>query len=276
MGIIVKPRTGSLANSQEQNLKDKVKEYWSERAEGYHKSAWRIIHSDKQRRTWQNILNEALGEEKLRILDVGTGPGIIAFLLADIGHNVTGVDLSEEMLKRARENTERLELPVEFRLGDAEALPFPDDTFDAVINRHLLWTLPDPERALCEWKRVLKPDGKLVIVDGNWYLNLDGSVKNKMWRFCAMLMVSITERRNAFRNYDPYLKRKLPLIYKKRPDYDVGLLRGIGFGDINILTIGRRSIGLFEYLKYGYYGDTFLISARAYRNIEGVDHCQVQ
>jgi hypothetical protein len=75
-------------------------------------------------------------------------------------------------------------------------------------------------------------------------------------------MVSITERRNAFRNYDPYLKRKLPLAYKKRPDYDVGLLRGIGFGDINILTVERRSLGLLEYLKYGYYGDTFLISAK--------------
>ena len=149
-------------------MKEKSNKYWSKGADGYNKSVRRSLHSKREKKAWQEIFTDALGKEKLKILDVGTGPGIVAFRLAELGHDVTGVDLSEEMLKNARENAAKFNLPVEFRHGDAENLPFEDESFDTVINRAVLWTISNPEKAIAEWWRVLKSDGKLVIIDGTW------------------------------------------------------------------------------------------------------------
>jgi len=249
------------AGSQE--LKERINEYWSDGAGGYHKSVWNSIQPGTLKRKWQEILREGIGNERARVLDVGTGPGIIALLLADMGHSVTGLDLSEAMLEKARENAERLNLSIEFKQGDAENIPLEDGSFDVVINRHVLWTVTNPNAALGEWKRVLKPGGRLVIVDGNWYINLDGSLKNRIWRSSSLLLVSLLERRNALgRHVKPIWREQLPLTFKKRPEYDLELLKGLGFTDINVRTIDRRSLGLAEYLKYGYYGDTFMISSR--------------
>ena len=55
---------------------------------------------------------------------------------------------------------------VRFEEADAEALPFAPASFDLVVSRHLLWTLPHPEAAIDEWRRVLRPGGRLVVVDG--------------------------------------------------------------------------------------------------------------
>lgn len=251
------PATGS------RELKKQINRYWSDGAEGYHKSVWITLQPGTLKRKWQDIIREGIGDEKAKILDVGTGPGIIALLLADMGHSVTGIDLSVDMLKKARENAGKLNMSVEFRQGDAECIPFGDRSFDVVINRHVLWTLPDPDKALSEWKRVLRPGGKLVIIDGNWYTNLNRSFKNKIWRSSALPLISILERRNAFRrNVKPGWREVLPMTFKKRPEYDLELLNGLGFTDIKVRTVGKLSLGLVEYLKYGYYGDTFLISAR--------------
>jgi len=261
MDIQLKGQKIPAAASRE--LKRQINQYWSDGAEGYHKSVWNSIQPGTLKRKWQEILREAVGDEKAKVLDIGTGPGIIALLLADMGHSVTGMDLSEDMLKKARENAGRLNLQVQFKQGDAENIPFEDGSFDAVVNRHVLWTLPDPHKALTEWKRVLRPGGRLVIIDGNWYINLNGSYKNKIWRSSALPLISVLERRNAFRRHvNPEWRKELPMTFEKRPEYDLKLLNGLGFSDIKVRRIGRRSLGLVEYLKYGYYGDTFLISAR--------------
>ena len=67
------------------------------------------------------------------------------------------------MLRIAKEKARRSKLRVEFKLGDAENLPFDDESFDATICRHVLWTLPNPQRASEEWRRVVVPGGKVVI-----------------------------------------------------------------------------------------------------------------
>ncbi|OPY51555.1 MAG: 23S rRNA (uracil(747)-C(5))-methyltransferase [Methanosaeta sp. PtaU1.Bin060] len=247
-------------------LKERINEYWSDGAEGYQKCIWNSIRPGMLKRRWQEIIREGVGNETARVLDVGTGPGVIALLLADMGHSVTGLDRSEEMLKMARKNAKRLGLSVDFKQGDAESIPFEDQSFDVVVNRYVLWTVPHPERVLREWKRVLRPGGRLVVVDGNWYLNLDGSIKNRFWRGSALLLASILERRNALSRSEPDWRRKLPMTFRKRPEYDAELLKGLGFTDINVHIIDRRSLGFTEYLKYGYYGDTFMISARKEMN----------
>ena len=242
-------------------MKEKINKYWSKGADGYNKSVKRSLHSKREKTAWQEIFMEALGKEKLKVVDVGTGPGIVAFHLAELGHDVTGVDLSEEMLKNARENAARFNLPVEFRHGDAENLPFEDESFDAVVNRHVLWTLPNPDKAIAEWKRVLKPGGKIVIVDGNWYLNLDGSLKRRVWRYLAMPLVLITEQRNPLgTGYNANAKKKLPLTHKIRPQGEIEILENLGFNNISVMDgINRRTHTFLKYLKSGYWGDTFLV-----------------
>jgi ubiquinone/menaquinone biosynthesis C-methylase UbiE len=67
------------------------------------------------------------------------------------------------MISKAREHAAQCGLHIDFQQQDAENLPFKESTFHVVVARNLLWTLPDPERALREWRRVLKPDGDALI-----------------------------------------------------------------------------------------------------------------
>src|SRR5262249_45282032 len=72
------------------------------------------------------------------------------------------------MLAEARRKAAQQNLSVRFEEADAEQLPFSSDSFDLAISRHVLWTLPHPEAAIDEWVRVLRPGGRLVVVDGQF------------------------------------------------------------------------------------------------------------
>lgn len=73
----------------------------------------------------------------LQILDVGTGTGYFAILLSQIGHQVTGIDLTDAMLKEARDNAALYQVPPTFQQMDAQKLAFLDQSFDVVISRNL-------------------------------------------------------------------------------------------------------------------------------------------
>lgn len=91
-----------------------------------------------------------------RVLDIATGPGYVAARAAERGADSVGLDFSETMLAYARSRSPG----VEFVRGDATNLPFPDDSFDAVIAAFLLLHLGRPEEAVAEAARVLAPDGR--------------------------------------------------------------------------------------------------------------------
>lgn len=103
-----------------------------------------------------------------RVVDVASGPGATARLLAT-GYDATvhGVDLQGSSIERARAETERagLDARVDFRVGDAECLPLPDNAFDAVICECALCTFPDKAAAATEFARVLRPGGRVGITD---------------------------------------------------------------------------------------------------------------
>src|SRR4029077_38066 len=92
-------------------------------------------------------------------IDVGCGTGVVAITAARIGARVRGVDLTSELLERARENARIANLEIDFREGDAEALPFNDAAFDVVISQFGHMFAPRPEVAIAEMLRVLKPGG---------------------------------------------------------------------------------------------------------------------
>ena len=111
------------------------------------------------------------------VLDIGCGTGTLAIAARRCvgpAGKVVAVDASPQMVARARRKAARAAADVEFRLAAAEALPFPDATFDAVLSTTVLHCLPDEARgrAIHEMRRVLKPDGRLLLADfaGPWQL----------------------------------------------------------------------------------------------------------
>jgi SAM-dependent methyltransferase len=103
-----------------------------------------------------------------RILDVATGTGWAARRIAARGAIVTGVDLGEEVIEAAK----LLSSDIDFRVGDAEALPFPDNHFDAVISTFGVMFARDPEAVAAELARVVRPGGRVSLA--NWVIG--GSV----------------------------------------------------------------------------------------------------
>ncbi len=94
-----------------------------------------------------------------KVLDVATGTGVVAISAARKGAQVSGLDLTPELLERARSHAALLELPIDFREGDAEALPYADASFDFVLSQFGHMFAPRPEVVVREMLRVLKPGG---------------------------------------------------------------------------------------------------------------------
>ncbi len=165
-------------------------------------------------------------------MDVGTRTGVIAILLAQLVHNVTGIDLSGKMLEKAKEKAKELGLKIKFDICDAENLYFEDESFDAVVCRYLLWTLPNPKRAIKEWVRVVKPGGKVVVIDGKWF---DRSISSRLRRIMGNIGIVIYERRNPWKYYyKKEVSEKLPFRNGAEPEKVVELFRGSGLSNISV------------------------------------------
>jgi len=241
----------------------KISKYWSREAKEYNKSTQAEFRDQKSINAWKELLKEALGESiSLNILDVGTGTGFLAILLSEMGHRVVAVDAAQGMLEHASKNATRRGVKIEFRLSDAANLNLASNSFDVVISRHVVWTLSDPERAYAEWWRVLRPGGKLVVIDGNFYLSLRSPFR-KAWRLFAWLLIYLSEGRKPWKRHrkEEFIN-KLPLIDRIRPEEDQKLLKACGY---NIVTINPNIYpkvrSLFAYLKTGFWGAVFMIVA---------------
>lgn len=153
-------------------LKRELTRAWDAGAATYDATPRHGILHDDEWAAWRRLVAAILGDPahaavpRLRVLDVGTGTGVIALLAADLGHEVTGLDISEAMLERARANGAASGRTVEWMVGDAENVSWARHRYDALISRHLLWTLPHPDRALASWRDAVKPGGLVAAIDG--------------------------------------------------------------------------------------------------------------
>jgi len=121
---------------------------------------------------WKPLMLDGLClKSGARVLDIGCGLGTDAFDLATKvgpGGHVTGVDFSESLIGEAIRRGAGLNLPVSFEVGDAQALRFPHHAFDVVRTERMLMHVPDPQLALSEMARVLRPGGRMAVHDFDW------------------------------------------------------------------------------------------------------------
>lgn len=215
-------------------LIDKIETYWTGRAEGYSEVNQGELATD-QKQKWTENLRKHLpkGEPKnIKILDVGTGPGFFAILLAGEGYQVTAVDYTEEMLKEARKNAGALAEQITWKQMDAQKLEFPDATFDAVVSRNLTWNLEKPEKAYEEWMRVLKPEGKMLNYDANWYHYLFDQEKRRAYEEDRKRVESLQmEDHYTCTDIDSMeeIAREVPLSRIARPQWDIETIKALGY-----------------------------------------------
>jgi ubiquinone/menaquinone biosynthesis C-methylase UbiE len=104
-----------------------------------------------------------LGSDKNRnVLDLGTGTGFLANMTARLGHSTIGIDISKEMMNFGVKHAKTVGSDALFMEGSVLGLPFMDNTVDFIINSRLIWTLVEPDMAIKEWLRILKPGGKIM------------------------------------------------------------------------------------------------------------------
>ena len=153
---------------QNYTVKEEIRAYWTKRAETFDQSPGHRIRTAEEKSAWVDVMTMGLGPgEGREVLELAFGTGEVTGVLLAAGYRVTGLDLSEAMLARAKAKHAG-KANVRLFLGDAEETREPDCHYDAVASRHLVWTLTDPDRAFIEWRRVLKPGGRVIVIDGDW------------------------------------------------------------------------------------------------------------
>jgi len=158
-----------VTSGQTDVVKQQVAAHWGRRAAHFDEDFGHSIRTEAERAAWDRILDLALPRRgKIEALDAGCGTGFLSFELASRGHRVTGIDFAPAMLAEARRKAAERGVSIRFEEGDAEQLPFGPGSFDLIVSRHVLWTLPHPEAAIDEWVRVLRPGGRLAVIDGQF------------------------------------------------------------------------------------------------------------
>ena len=211
--------------------------YWTHRTPGYSGVNQEELASN-QRLVWRNVITDRIqakfpgkAPEEIKVLDVGTGPGFFAIILAELGYSVTAVDYTETMLEAAKHNAGVLADRIFFYQMNAEELTFLDSSFDVLVTRNLTWNLRHPEKAYAQWTRVLKPGGLLLNFDANWYSYLHDEEARKG---------HLLDRENIARSdvgdetagtdvaAMEAIALQAPLSAQRRPCWDLDVLRGLG------------------------------------------------
>ena len=236
------------------NVSKKIQEMWTQSAEGYSRNNNQELQSDRKDVWTQAILENAPREGKLKVLDIGCGPGEFSILMALAGHDATGVDLTPAMLEQARANAKKYNVEVNFMNMDVQNLEFEDETFDLVIARNVTWNLQDAEGFFKGCQRVLKKGGRIVYFDANWYLHLYDEEFRKQKEIADAKYEEIYKHEsdhsiNNLRSAD--FADKLSLSSKRRPDWDRENLPKFGFKVVRIdEDINERVLEKEGQIKY--------------------------
>ena len=213
----------TLTPGQLKQANDKLRHSWAKQADRYDKAMGfverRLFGSEHRGWACTRAVHDTL--------EVAIGTGLnLPFYSDDV--NLTGIDLSEEMLAIARDRADGMGRAVDLRNGDAHDLPFDDESFDSVVCTYSLCQIPDPHIAVTEMKRVLRPGGELILVD-----HIRSSVKPLLWLQRAIEFVT-------GRAEGEYMTRR-PLEQVKASGFDLKERERFRAGVIERLTAIKTS-----------------------------------
>lgn len=205
-------------------IKERITDYWTLRAEGFEAQRLRELESAKREIWLREIKKQLPGTKPMRVLDIGTGTGFFACLMASESHQVTGIDLTPYMIEHAKHMASLLKLDVSFYVMDAEAPDFTAESFDVLLTRNLTWTLPDVRKAYCEWFKLLKPGGVMINFDADYYVELGTEQHVKLPQTHAHILLSETMMQE-----NAAITREIGQLQHPRPLWDIQLLMEAGF-----------------------------------------------
>lgn len=233
--------TAAPASTPHDDLLDTIREYWDRRAAGFGSGrghGGRELLGDHP--LWLGVVAQLLagppGARPLRrVADMGTGTGAIAEFLATLGREVIAVEFAPSMVERAQARLAPY-AGVEVRLGDVQAPPLEPGEVDAIVGRNVMWLLPDPERTLRAWTRLVGPGGRVAVIDGTSY------VERRLAR-AGRRLLRARAASSGFPGRD-----ELPLASVRDPaDYEA-LWRGVGM--VGVQTIDLHWVDVVEQLRW--------------------------
>ncbi len=209
-------------------IKSRIEHYWSHRAEAFQGQRIREFEDEKRRLWLEEIYRYIPPDRYCRVLDLGTGTGFLALVLAAEGHDAVGVDLTPEMIQRARMTAGLLDINAEFLVMDAEKPDFPPESFDVLVTRNLTWTLPHLPEAYRAWFDLLRPGGVLINFDADYAraaaTDPDQLPENHAHKNLAQWMHAENEA----------ITQAVAAGQQPRPQWDVQLLAKAGFERIQV------------------------------------------
>ena len=218
------------------DIKEKVCGYWTKRADSFLVQRQHELNSPKAAK-WLAEIKAQIAKvrsseaKEIRILDIGCGTGYFPVLLGREGYEITGIDLTAEMVEKARLLVaENAPYPkkVEILQMDAEKPAFADESFDVILSRNLTWTLPHPIEAYREWHRVLKKGGVLLNFDAEY---AKGAHNLKSSDNLAHKNIS-----DAMKDECHAIYHMLTISALDRPAWDAEVLKQVGFTQVQCDT----------------------------------------
>jgi SAM-dependent methyltransferase len=220
------------------DLETQSRTYWDARAPTLDAAIRRDLATPALRAAWPKTLERLLPPAPASVLDAGTGTGFLALIAARLGHRVTALDSSAGMLAVLREKASALGVEIDVVQADA-AEPSPGP-FDVVMERNVLWTLPDAKPVLDAWRAVAHPGGSLLAFEGAW--GPDGGVG-------ATVRRHIRERPKRWRGpaaprYDPapfpdQVRATLPHAKGMSPEQALTLVAASAWGPPRVQRLRR-------------------------------------
>ena len=206
------------------DAQNNITAFWSMIAPGYEAHPGNVpAYGAPLYRAWVQEIEALVPTPPTDALDLATGTGFVALILAALGHRVTAIDLSTDMLEQATATANSRSVEIQFTSGDAVQPAFDEPSFDLVTCRHLLWTLHEPDRALANWRALLRRGGSLVAFDGFWFDPEPGPRDDEPEPFR--------------RHYTADTRAALPFMHIDRADSIIASMDEAGFCDVAVRSL---------------------------------------
>lgn len=205
--------------ADDSDVQERITTFWTTVAPFYNADPSNVPSLDSaEYHAWIRAIERLLPTPPADVLDIGTGTGFVALMASRLGHRVIGLDLAKSMLDEARIEADRRGLKISFQMGDAVTPPFAETSQDVIVCRHFLWTLRQPEVALANWLRLLRPNGCVVVIDGFWFAQ---SMPEEGFDFFQS-------------HYTERTRESLPAMRWNRVEQAAELVRTAGFAEVKM------------------------------------------